>query len=149
MNIPRNESLIDPDNLQTIMAGISEITEDFIRQETILEDMVAIKFEGIINEHTQLNAKAFAKEKVEQEFERKLEAKEQERLEQQALNEQLISQIKQESVQILNKYMTDAKMEKLQNISREIDRCQRIKATIDRKVNTRYSIYKSLISYLS
>lgn len=145
LNIPRNESLIDPDNLQTIMAGISEITEDFIRQEIILEDMVAIKFEGIINEHTQLNAKAFAKEKVEQEFERKLEAKEQERLEQQALNEQLISQIKQESVQILNKYMTDAKMEKLQNISREIDRYQRIKATIDRKVNTRYSIYKSAI----
>ncbi len=145
LNIPQNESVISPDNLQTIMAGISEITEDFIRQETILEEMVSIKFEGIINDHTQLNAKTFAKEKIEQEFEQKLEAKEQERLEQQILNEQLIAQIRHESVQILNKYMTDAKMERLQNIGREIDKYQRIKITIDRKVNTRYSLYKTLI----
>ncbi|MBC8753981.1 hypothetical protein H2O64_04815 [Kordia sp. YSTF-M3] len=49
LKLKTNKPIINEDNLQTILAGISEITEDFERQETILDKMVELKFEGILN----------------------------------------------------------------------------------------------------
>jgi hypothetical protein len=49
LKLKTNQPIINEDNLQTILAGISEITEDFERQETILDKMVELKFEGILN----------------------------------------------------------------------------------------------------
>lgn len=49
LKLKTNQPIINEDNLQTILAGISEITEDFGRQETILDRMVELKFEGILN----------------------------------------------------------------------------------------------------
>lgn len=133
LSIPQNEPVISPDDLQTIMAGISEITEDFIRQNNILEDMVSIKFEGIINDHTQLSAKTFAKEKIEQEFEQKLERKEFEK-----------EQVKQDSAKKLEAFISESKTSRLRDVCREIDRLKIVRDTINKKVNRFISKWKTL-----
>jgi hypothetical protein len=49
LKLKTNTPVIKEDDLQTVLAGISEITEDFEKQETILEKMVELKFDGILN----------------------------------------------------------------------------------------------------
>ena len=49
LKLKTNQPIISEGNLQSVLSGISEITEDFKRQETILEKMVELKFEGILN----------------------------------------------------------------------------------------------------
>jgi hypothetical protein len=49
LKLKTNQPIVNEDCLQTILAGISELTEDFEKQSSILEKMVEIKFEGILN----------------------------------------------------------------------------------------------------
>ena len=49
LKLKTNHPIVSSDNLQTILAGISEITEDFKKQESILEKIVELKFDGILN----------------------------------------------------------------------------------------------------
>ena len=120
MNLPKDSSVISEDDLQSVMAGISEMTEEFSKQETIIESMVEIKFGDILKGNIQENAKAFAKEKLEQELEKRLEEKEQERINQANLQEQIVSQIKEEAKKQFHKNEIDRKKEKLSSIIREI-----------------------------
>ena len=43
------KTVISEDKLQVILAGISEITEDFEKQSAVLERMVEVKFDGILD----------------------------------------------------------------------------------------------------
>ncbi len=74
LKLKTNQPIISEDNLQTILAGISEITEDFERQETILDKMVELKFEGILNGENKTE-EVFKKtiEFVSKEFESEIE----------------------------------------------------------------------------
>jgi hypothetical protein len=74
LKLKTNQPIINEDNLQTILAGISEITEDFERQETILDKMVELKFEGILNGENKTE-EIFKKtiEFVSREFESEIE----------------------------------------------------------------------------
>jgi len=49
LKLKTNQPIISEGNLQAILSGISEITEDFKRQETVLEKMVELKFDRILN----------------------------------------------------------------------------------------------------
>ena len=49
LKLKTNHPIVSSDNLQTILAGISEITEDFNKQESILDKIVELKFDGILN----------------------------------------------------------------------------------------------------
>lgn len=49
LKLKTNTPVIREDELQTVLAGISEITEDFEKQESILDKMVELKFDGILN----------------------------------------------------------------------------------------------------
>lgn len=72
LRLNQHDSIIDENNLQVILSGISEITEDFKRQETLLEKLVERRFEGILNKKniliTREKAKTFAKENLEEEL---------------------------------------------------------------------------------
>ncbi|MDD2307797.1 MAG: hypothetical protein PHP53_24050 [Prolixibacteraceae bacterium] len=72
LKLKQHEDLIDEYNLQVILSGISEITEDFKRQDTVMERMVERKFAGIIDSKnpiaTREGAKKFAKEIIEDEL---------------------------------------------------------------------------------
>jgi hypothetical protein len=49
LKLKTNYPIVSSDNLQIILAGISEITEDFNKQESILDKIVEFKFDGILN----------------------------------------------------------------------------------------------------
>lgn len=74
LKLNQHEDLIDENNLQIILSGISEITEDFRRQDTVMERMMERKFSGIIDpknpQNTRFEAKKFAKETLEDELEK-------------------------------------------------------------------------------
>jgi hypothetical protein len=73
LRLKQEEPIISEDDLQVILAGISEITEDFEKQSAILEKMVEVKFEKILDgksiEEKRENAVQFAKKMYDQELE--------------------------------------------------------------------------------
>lgn len=128
LRLKQHEGLIDENNLQIVLAGISEITEDFKRQEAVMEQMVANKFNGIIDNKnsakTKEGARKFAKEVLEAELENQILS-----------NQDKISQIKddyesekqdihndyKQQIDILfNKYQQDRLSDKLESVKREI-----------------------------
>lgn len=74
LRLKQHDDLIDENNLQIILSGISEITEDFKRQDTVMERMVERKFSGIVDyknpTSTREEAKKFAKEIIEEELDK-------------------------------------------------------------------------------
>lgn len=75
LNLKQAQPIIRPEVLHVVLAGISEITEDFEYQESIIHRMVEIKFEGIVSNNTQdqdiiENAKSFTKNILEAEIEK-------------------------------------------------------------------------------
>lgn len=145
MNLPKDNSVISEDDLQSVMAGISEMTEEFSKQETIIESMVEIKFADILQGNIQENAKAFAKEKLEQELEKRLEEKEKERINQAYLQEQIVSQIKEEARKIIEENEKKYQEDKLKNINKEIESLCRRRTAINERIDDRRTLLKTLI----
>jgi hypothetical protein len=73
LRLKQEEPIISEDNLQIILSGISEITEDFEKQSVILEKMVEVKFDGILDgksvDEIRQNAVIFTKAIYDQELE--------------------------------------------------------------------------------
>lgn len=149
MNIPKDKSIISENELQSVMAGISEMTEDFSKQESIVESMMEIKFENILKGNIPENAKVFAKDKLEYEFTKKLEEKEVEKKKEKDeltnLHEQLVSQIKEEAKKILEENERKHLENKYRDIIRNIESLKIRKGTIIEKVNDRRTLLKTII----
>lgn len=65
LTLPNEKTQISPDELQEILAGISEITEEFQKQNDIVSSLMELnKFE----QRNRESAKKFAKEKIESEY---------------------------------------------------------------------------------
>lgn len=156
MNLPKDNSVITDDELQSVMAGISEMTEEFSKQESIIESMVEIKFGDILKGDIQGNAKAYAKDKLEKEFEKQLAEKEkeaqsrlskkdEERKELEKLHETLLAQVREEAKKLVEESEKRLQEEKYRNIKREIDSLDRRGKTIDEKVDDRRTLLKSIL----
>lgn len=145
MNLPKDNSVISEDDLQSVMAGISEMTEEFSKQESIIESMVEIKFGDILKGDIQGNAKAFAKEKLEHELEKRLEEKEKERINQANLQEQIVSQIKEEAKKIIEENEKRYQEDKLININKEIESLYKRRTSINERIDDRRTLLKTLI----
>ncbi|MHA4896226.1 hypothetical protein ACXZ1K_15850 [Pedobacter sp. PWIIR3] len=70
LNLSQNEAHISSENLQLILIGIGEITQDVERQSAIVETMIQNKFKGIIDqayteEEIIEHAKSFAKTELD------------------------------------------------------------------------------------
>ena len=154
MNIPKDSSIISEDELQTVMAGISEMTEDFNRQNSIIESMVETKFEGILKGNIQENAKAFTKNKLEQEFERQIIEKESEtkrllvlkdseKEKENRLHQEIVKQIKKESEELFRITEQERKRDKLQSIVKEIGSLQNRKINAENNSWKRFSAIKT------
>jgi hypothetical protein len=52
LKLRQEEPIIQEDKLQLILAGISEITEDFDKQSAILDQLASVKFDGILEGKT-------------------------------------------------------------------------------------------------
>lgn len=150
MNLPKDSSVISEDELQSVMAGISEMTEEFTKQETIIESMVEIKFEDILKGDIRENAKVFAKDRLEKDFERQMAEKEEEsinrlakkdeeREEIEKLHQQMLAQIREEAKKQFEEAEKDRKRDKLQSIIREIGSLE------VRKTNAEDRAWKKLV----
>ncbi len=145
MNLPKDNSVISEDELQSVMAGISEMTEEFSKQESIIESLVEIKFGDILKGNIQENAKAYAKDRLENEFEKQLEEKEKERLEQTKLHEQIVLQIKEEAKKLVEENEKNRLEEKYRSILKDIDSLTRRKNAIMEYVDDRRTMLKTLL----
>ncbi|RZK25513.1 MAG: hypothetical protein EOO43_05335 [Flavobacterium sp.] len=81
LNLSQNESNVSSENLQLILIGIGEITNDFQRQSFIVETMVQNKFRGIIEksyseEEIIEHARDFAKTQLDIDLDAALKHKE-------------------------------------------------------------------------
>lgn len=65
LKLPHNEPVISPDELQIVMAGISEITESFTNQANIIDTMFESDWRAILKDTPRVSAKDYAKDKLE------------------------------------------------------------------------------------
>lgn len=145
MNLPKDNSIVSEDELQAVMAGISEMTEEFSKQESIIESMVEIKFGDILKGNIQENAKAYAKDKLEKEFEKQLEKKERERIEQTKAHDDIVSHIKEEAKKLVEDSERMLREEKHRNIVKDIDSLERRQNGIMEQVDDRRTLLKVLL----
>jgi hypothetical protein len=74
LNLPSGESQIDSEKIHIILAGISEMTENFEQQRFIVQSLVQKKFDGILEKGVKDDeilerTKAFAKTELEKKVE--------------------------------------------------------------------------------
>lgn len=74
LNINSSEKTISNENLHLVLQGISEITQDFSIQSSIITEMINNKFQGILDKNVNdeqivFRAKDFAKSKLEKDLE--------------------------------------------------------------------------------
>lgn len=145
MNLPKDNCLISEEELQSVMAGISAMTEEFTKQETIIKSMVEIKFGDILKGNIQEKAKAFAKDKLEEDLEKILEEKEKEKIEQSNLHDKIIHQIKEEARKIFEENETKHREEKLRSVEKEIESLNRRRISINESIDDRRTLIKTLM----
>ena len=159
MNLPKDNSVISEDELQSVMAGISEMTEEFSKQESIIESMVEIKFGDILKGNIQENAKAYAKDKLEKEFEkqlaekdkeinRRISQKDQERKELEQLHQDILAQVREEAKKQFEEAEIGRKQEKLLAINKEIGSLENRKKNAEKRAWEKLSICKWVLLIL-
>lgn len=157
MNLPKDDFIISEDELQSVMAGISEMTEEFTKQESIIESMIEVKFGDILKGDIQENAKAFAKDNLEKDFTQQLAQKEEEKIQllaaKNAQNEELsrslelkISQIKESAQNQFEESIKERKRDKLQSIIKEIGSLESRKKNAENHAHDRYVHKKFIIA---
>ena len=157
MNLPKEDSTLSEDELQSIMAGISEMTEEFSKQESIIESMIEVKFGDILQGNIQENAKIYAKNKLEEDFAKQIVEKEKEtikRLEEKDLETSKLSQIFEERIAEIEKNAQkqfeeserNRKRDKLQSIIKEIGSLENRKKNAEQHAWDRLVIKKWIIA---
>lgn len=76
LKLPHNDPVISADELQTVMAGISEITENFKSQVDIVDVLFESDWRDILKDTPRVAAKEFAKERLESQLLAQLQEKE-------------------------------------------------------------------------
>ena len=160
MNLPKDNSVISEDELQAVMAGISEMTEEFTKQETILESMFEIKFGDLLKGNIQENARTFAKNRLEEEYERKLAEKEtqtekllaqknKEKDDMERLSKELLAKFKKESEKVFEENKRERLRDKLILIKKEIGSLDNRKKNAENRAQERLTIRKWVFSILT
>lgn len=140
LNIPRDDHGLAPEELQDILAGISQTTEDFKIQDQIVETFLETDWQNQRHKgSTSMQAKVFAKEKLEEQFAQQILEKEkaygQEITE---LKEKTIIQIesiKEAFRQQFEQMELQSKREKLAMISQQLQDVSQQKQNIEIQVD--------------
>ena len=131
------------------MAGISEMTEEFSKQESIIENMIEIKFGDILKGNIQENAKAFAKNRLEEDFAQQMLQKEVENQKEKDELSQMfdaqMNQIREEARKQIERIDREKKLNEAQYITKDIERLQTRKNKIEQKVDDRRTLIKTLL----
>lgn len=142
LSIPRDEYSINPEELQDILAGISQTTEDFNNQSLIVETFLETDWRKQREEKASLRqeAKEFAKEKLEEQFAEQVMQKEKE------YNEKLSSVQKENNIQVesikeayrkeLEKVEIQSKRDKLSMVTQQLEDMEYRRNAIQNDVNS-------------
>ena len=156
LRLKQHDSLIDEHNLQIILSGISEITEDFKRQDTVMERMVERKFSGIVDlknpTKTREEAKKFAKEVIEEELNNTKLTHQDELIDISDKYESEKQQIHLENKKIIEELLEEERInkqrEKYDTVCREIKRIVKLKENAEERADEDYKTGKFKISFL-
>ena len=156
LRLKQHDSLIDEHNLQIILSGISEITEDFKRQDTVMERMVERKFSGIVDSKNPMNtreeAKRFAKEVIEEELNITKLTHQDELTNISDKYESEKQQINLENKRIIEKLLEEEginkQREKYDMVCREIKRIVKLKENAEERADEDYKSGKFKFSFL-
>ena len=150
LNIPIDEPGLKPEELQDILAGISQTTEDFTKQTSIVETFLETDWQAQRQQgSSRAAAREFAKEKLEDEFAQKILAKEDEYGKQiSALKEEnkiQIESIKEAFRQQTKQMERQSKQDKLSMITQQLNDVSTIKQNIDTQVEHEMKRLKILL----
>ena len=160
LNLPKNDAILSETELQIVLAGISEITDDFDLQEHIVADMVASKFNGILERQdyskTRESAKQFAKDKLEEHFKEQIAAQEKEFNEvaknTQAAHNQAIQELEarlnNEFEKRFSRLLIDNDKERLREVKAAIDSIEKRKTKAEEKAQIGFSIRKFIAALI-
>lgn len=146
LKLKQHENLISEHDLQIILSGISEITEDFSRQEKTMEILVERKFSGVIDSknpsNIRENAKTFAKEVLEEELIGTHESYKHEIEKVKESNENEIEKLKEESRRYIDEVISkETKIrlhEKYDSVVRETKRILNLKSNAEDRLEDVY-----------
>jgi len=135
LRIPNEELLITQEDLQIVLSGISEITEDFESQEVILEHLINSDFKSIIEGkdiyEKQAKAYSFARETFDKEF-KKMEKGHKEELD----------RIEIENRSLIREKQINHKHEIVSELENQQASLTRIKTPLDVRISNRIKFYK-------
>lgn len=125
LTMPNEKSEVTPDELQDILAGISEITEDFQKQNDIVSEL--LDSDNSRELRNRVEAQKFAQSHLEAQFKEELESvekKSQKKLEaQEAASQELLFKQKEEFDKILDTIRKEKQQDKLERLKDKLLLC--------------------------
>lgn len=135
LKLRQEDPIIQEDKLQLILAGISEITEDFDKQSAILDQMAEVKFDGILegksHDDIRENAVKFSKKLMDAEIE---ELKEK--------HASTIEESKDIHTRTINEKQKEFKSELLSEVNDSILTLEKSKTPLETIVKSKVSTHK-------
>jgi hypothetical protein len=150
LRLPYHDALLEENEIQSIVAGISEITEDFRTQETIMQRMIESKFENVINGQKDTTtitdrAKQFSKDILEEEYKKELSKKDSERTDLESGHKKSLKIQQDEFQQEMQKNDLQYKKDKLEQVKKELSSINKRKLNADSEVKKKYDNKKIVI----
>jgi hypothetical protein len=142
LRLPHHDALLENNQIQDIVAGISEITEDFKTQEFVMQQMIECKFENIINGQKDATitdrAKQFSKDILEEKYKKELSKKDAERAKLESGHKRLVETTQNEYQQKIRDKDLQNKQDKLNDVKKEIVSINKRKSSADLEVKKKY-----------
>lgn len=125
LTMPNEKREVTPDELQDILAGISEITEDFQKQNDIVSDLLESNNSRELR--NRIEAQKFAQSHLESKYQEEIELIETEskkKLEaQKTASQELLSKQKEEFEKMLNIIRQERQQDKLERLKDKLQSC--------------------------
>ncbi|MDR2382481.1 MAG: calcium uniporter family protein [Prevotellaceae bacterium] len=150
LRLPHHDALLEENEIQSIVADISEITEDFNTQEFVMQRMIESKFENVINgqkDATTITSKAkqFSKDVLEEKYKKELLQKDSENADLESGHKTALHSQQSEFEQKRKEQDLKTKQQNFENANRQIDSIKKRKANADTEVKKQYDNKLALI----
>jgi len=146
--MPKDLQLVTEDELQEKIAGISEITEDFQKQDDIISSLLEME-RSRNNSFSRNEVKQFAKDKVEEEYKLQI-LKERESFDdlikaQKRSNDELLEKLQSEFEKKDRQSRYEKLLEKKDSIEHQINHIAKDKKIIDEFTEEKYGVFKRAV----
>lgn len=140
LTIPTEKSEVTPEELQDILAGISEITEDFQKQNDIVSAL--LESDSSREKMDRIEARKFAQDSIELHYKQQIESL-------QSASEVSLSKQKDDYERLLNDIKMERSQEKRERLEERVDKCEAQladKRRISEHINSIANRNKSLVT---